>query len=99
MINRSNHLANLIKTRRIKFKLSQQGLSKALGYSQKHGQFISNIEIGKCLLPPEKIRKLSEVLHMDFIQVIEAMAMDYQNNLIKEVLKDESPIIHSEAIN
>ena len=88
-----------MRSKRIEFKISQQQLSKMLGFSQKQGQLISNIELGKCQLPPTKVKKLSEVLYIDVNQVIEAMAMDYQNNLIKEVLKDESPIIHSETIN
>lgn len=53
---------------------SQSELSHQLGY--KNGQFISNVERGKCSLPNKVVPKFCELLGVDRQEVMEAKLAD-----------------------
>jgi transcriptional regulator with XRE-family HTH domain len=82
MITKANELAKIIKSRRKELKLSQFVLTHKLGYNAKTSQYVSNIELGKCGLPPEKINALSIALQIPRSKIIEAMMKDYEMNLL-----------------
>lgn len=76
------HFANIAQTlKRIRIEkgLTQQGVSKSLGY--KHGQFMSNIERGLAGLPFHMIANMCEVLDCGPEDIIEAMSLDYKSKL------------------
>lgn len=54
--------AALLREARKRKNYSQAEVSFLLGY--KNGQFISNVERGKCNLPPKLLPKLCEVLEI-----------------------------------
>lgn len=91
-INRQfTRMGNLIKAKRIERELSQEQLSKILGY--KNGQFISNVERGICSIPLNKAIltcKILDIMVKDFKQ---AYLADIDNNfeaIISQTnLKDE----------
>ena len=86
MIHQSNEVAKLMRERRRELKLSQRELSAAVGFSTKEGQFISNVERQKCQFPIRYISKLANALEVSEQTIIELMAQDYKNAIIKEVL-------------
>lgn len=86
MIIHSNEVANLMRNRRRELKMSQVKLSGMVGFSNKEGQFISNVERGKCQFPVKFINKLANALEVSNETIIELMANDYKNAIIKEVL-------------
>ena len=86
MITQSNEVAKLMRERRRELKLSQRELSAAVGFSTKEGQFISNVERQKCQFPIRYISKLANALEVSEQTIIELMAQDYKNAIIKEVL-------------
>lgn len=83
----SNNLAKLIKTRRKELKLSQSEVHAKLGWQTKNTQYLSNIELGKCQMPPKHIKKLSEAIGIKPEMIIFEMTQDYRDALNKEVLK------------
>lgn len=85
MIIHSNEVANLMRNRRRELRMSQRKLSSMVGFSNKEGQFISNVERGKCQFPVKFINKLANALEVSNETVIELMANDYKNAIIKEV--------------
>lgn len=85
MINYSNEVANLMRNRRRELKMSQLKLSKLLGFSSKEAQYVSNIERQKCQFPVHYITKLASALEVSNETIIELMANDYRNAIIKEV--------------
>ena len=76
-----NHISEFIKLKRELIGLSQIQLSTKLGYPTKNGQFISNIERGKCSLPSHKIGALSCALSVDKAWIVQAMVNDYRDGL------------------
>jgi transcriptional regulator with XRE-family HTH domain len=90
MITQSNEVAKLMRERRRELKLSQRELSAAVGFSTKEGQFISNVERQKCQFPIRYITKLANALEVSEQTIIELMAQDYKNAIIKEVLNASS---------
>ena len=86
MIIHSNEVANLMRNRRRELKMSQVKLSGMVGFSNKEGQFISNVERGKCQFPVKFINKLATALEVSTETIIELMSNDYKNAIIKEVL-------------
>ena len=68
-------IAQAVKDAREKAGLSQEKLAKQLGY--KHGQFINNIEKGKCSLPHAKLRKFIELTECNPEKMIDALEKDY----------------------
>jgi transcriptional regulator with XRE-family HTH domain len=86
MITQSNEVAKLMRERRRELKLSQRELSAAVGFSTKEGQFISNVERGKCQFPVKFINKLANALDVSNETVIELMTNDYRDAVKREVL-------------
>jgi transcriptional regulator with XRE-family HTH domain len=97
MINQSNEVAKLMRERRRELKLSQRELSAAVGFSTKEGQFISNVERGKCQFPVKFINKLATALDVSNETVIELMTNDYKNAIIKEV--SNAPELFNQTTN
>ncbi len=83
MVNRANEMARFIRVKRQNLKLSQNDLSYILGLEQSKGQFISNIERGVCQFPINHIKKLSEVLKVSPETIVEIMAKDYKQSVLK----------------
>ena len=75
------NMANLIHTKRKELKIPQTELGFKLGYNQKNGQFISNVERGACSLPPSKFNIASEVLGISRDQLIDAYLDDLRASL------------------
>jgi transcriptional regulator with XRE-family HTH domain len=85
MISKSTYTAELIRFHRRQKKLSQKELSAMLSFSTKHGQFVSNVESGKCQLPVKKIHLLSKALGIPIDQIIKSMTLDYELNTYKQI--------------
>jgi transcriptional regulator with XRE-family HTH domain len=85
MILKSNNLAKLIKSRRIELNLSQAQVHNYMGWKELHTQYLSNIELGKCQLPPKHINKISMTLHLSREALIENMVQDYKEALEKQI--------------
>lgn len=81
-----DHIAKRVKESREFVSLSQEDLSKKLGY--KNGQFISNVERAKCSLPIEKICKFCQLTKTETDPVIKALLWDYQMSVQGVVIKD-----------
>ena len=69
----------LISTARIKQGVSQEAVALLIGY--KNGQFISNVERGKCSIPATRIIQTCRVLQITSTNIKEAMIHDYRRNL------------------
>lgn len=80
-------ISKLMRQRRKDLSLSQKDLSKVLGFSEKEGQYISNIERGLCQFPVKYIKKLSEALKVEEETIVEMMSLDYKTR-VKEVLNE-----------
>ena len=78
-----NNIANLIRNRRQELNISQEELSKKIGY--KNGQFISNAERGLCSVPGKKIKELATALKITQDSVVDAMSKDYRIRLYKKL--------------
>jgi transcriptional regulator with XRE-family HTH domain len=87
MIFRTMHVATLIKSKRLEKKFSQQDLSAKLGFTNKQGQFISNIERGLCNLPVQRAKILCELLDIDQETIKSAMILDFTRNVNQEFEK------------
>ena len=81
-----SHIAQVLKEGRLRAVLSQSDLAKIMGF--KNGQFVSNIERGKCSLPAKNIVKLCQHLSLDYNHVVAAMTADYKFRVTQRVLKD-----------
>jgi len=77
-------IALLMRTKREESNFSQNQLARKLEF--KNGQFVSNIERGRCSLPEKKINDLSFVLDIPTATIIDAMTLDYRNGL-KQTIK------------
>jgi len=86
-------LAKLIRDRRVELGLSQYEVTAALGYNPKTSQFVSNIELGKCSLPPAKINALSLCLDLPRIKIFQAMVKDYEEGIM---LVANAPIVYNQ---
>ena len=80
------NIAKLVHDSRIKKGLSQPDLANLLGYL--NGQMISNVERAICSIPWGRIVKLSELIDVPPVIIIEAMVNDYQENLKRVCNKD-----------
>jgi transcriptional regulator with XRE-family HTH domain len=87
MISRAIKLASLIKEQRKIHKISQDKLSKKLGWGPKGSQIISNIERSRQQIPAKEVKKLSIELMIDRSKIIDAMIADYQQALMNEIDK------------
>lgn len=91
MVNRANEMAQFIKSKRKELSLSQTELSTKIGFSKNHGQFVSNVERGRCQFPVNAIKTLSKVLEVSEETIIEIMCRDYKN-CIQESLNESKTI-------
>ena len=75
------NIATLIRNKRISHpkNYSQSDLSLLLGY--KNGQFISNVERGLCNVPLKMMKKISEVLEINPIELKAAILKDHEETL------------------
>ena len=76
------HQGRLIESHRKASGLSQLKISQALGF--KNGQFISNVERGKCLIPHKKAKAVCGLLNIRTSIFLEATQKDlirrYEDN-------------------
>jgi transcriptional regulator with XRE-family HTH domain len=87
----SIHTASLIRKKRRELDITQQELSRLIGWGEdKNGQFLSNLERGRAQLPPKHINITSKILEIDKMLLIEQMANDYKQSLIKITGNDEA---------
>ena len=85
MMIKSNRTASLIKSRRIELGLTQSDLHKKLGWKVFNTQYISNIELGKCQLPPKHINNFATAIGIDNQIILDAMVLDYKDSLINQL--------------
>lgn len=79
------HIGHLIKQKRMEVGISQKDLGETIGF--QGGQYISNLERGKCTFPPSYIAKLSKALRLDSEAIIRAMVADCRDKLKKYAKK------------
>ena len=82
---RSKHISTLIRKRRLDLKLTQEQLSKRLGY--KNLQYISNIERELCSFPPKRLLDLSSALCVTPKDIKDALIMDFIESIDGELNK------------
>jgi hypothetical protein len=58
-------------------------LARQLGY--KNEQFISNVERGKCNLPPSKIKQFSQLTGVKTQIIVDTMIADFRESLLDEL--------------
>ena len=81
------HIGNLIKEKRVHSgQYSQSQLSEILGY--KNGQFISNIERGKCGIPLKQLKRFISVLSIGRQEIKDALIKDYEQTIDEILFKD-----------
>lgn len=83
MITKNPKLGEFLKQERQRKNFTQVSLSKELGL--KNGQYLHNIEKGKCGFPPKKLARLSIILAVPLEQLKHLMIQDYVENLNQEV--------------
>lgn len=66
---------------------SQTDLGYCLGYKGKAGQLISNVERGKCNLPPSVAKDTCKLLGIDLFDLSAALKVDYLEGLFYEIEK------------
>lgn len=74
-----NKLGELIKKHRTSKNMTQDQLSKKLGYSTV--QFISTLEHGRCNPHYRKMKKISKVLNIPIRDIYKARVTDYGHEL------------------
>ena len=84
MITYGKTVGALIRKRRIELGMSQDFLSKKLGWSGKNTQYLSNCELGKNPFPVKHILNISSALWIDKSIIIDAMTSDYNDCLKRE---------------
>ena len=75
MNRKFTNISKLIKTARVDVGLSQAELARRIGC---HGQFISNIERGKCSVPVKDLNTISVALMVSREKIRRAMINDYE---------------------
>jgi len=75
-----------MKAQQLPQKVSQEELSKLLGY--KNGQFISNVERGKCSIPLKSLAKLANILDIPVEELVEAVVKDFQETVYNHMRED-----------
>lgn len=85
MRGKFNHIARVVRTARENHpkRLSQAEVSHLMGYL--NGQFISNVERGKCSVPVKKVADLSLHLGIQTAVLKEAMMKDFSESFDAEV--------------
>jgi len=91
------HIAKLVKEKRqaSEKRYSQSELSTELGY--KNGQFISNVERGKCAIPLKMLAKTCEVLGISADEMKDAMVKDYEATVSAHLTATETATIDTET--
>ena len=81
------NIGEIIKKRRLELGISQEELSKKMGYSSKTS--ISKIEKGISDIPLKKIQKLSNFLYINILKLIknDKEKNDFENVNYKNILK------------
>ncbi len=76
-----NHIATLVRIKRMAHPdaLSQSDLSEKLGY--KNGQFISNVERGLCNVPLKMMSRIAEILNITPEEIKKAILKDHEQTL------------------
>jgi transcriptional regulator with XRE-family HTH domain len=85
---KANYISKYIRSRRVELRLSQQKLTRSLGWNSKTTQYLSNIELGKSSFPTRYINQLSCALNVDRSIIIEAMVKDFRDSLENETIGD-----------
>lgn len=78
MKNSYNHIANLVRDRRLRAGMSQGQLARLVGHT---GQFISNIERATCSIPFEKLPEYMQALGLTPYDVKIALHADLDDEL------------------
>lgn len=76
-----DHVAKLIKEKRMSHSksYSQSELSQLLGY--KNGQFISNVERGLCNVPLKMLSRISSILNIQKEELKDAILADHAETI------------------
>jgi hypothetical protein len=86
----------LIRQRRIELGYPQKYIGSFLGYGgKKPDQIISNIEGGRCALPPHHCKKVSELLEIPFEKLQAALVEDASERIRLATISGES---HAEIV-
>ena len=88
MRSSAKSVATFIKAKRAEKNLSQVEFSKLIFPQHTSYQFLSNIERGKCQLPPRAINKLSEITGTPNDLIVDLMIEDYKAAIISEVANE-----------
>lgn len=89
ILNGYMEIAKEVKKARLKAKISQHYLAKELGY--KNGQFISNVESGKCTFPSSKIPRLAFLTSHPKESFKQALIRDFHHRIEVEC-GDKEPL-------
>lgn len=73
------NIAHFIKLEREKVGLSQVQMAEKAGWNT--GQFVSNIERGKCSVPLKSIKKVSKILEVTPMSLKQVLKMDFKETL------------------
>ena len=84
-----NTIAKKITEARERKGYTQAELARFIGY--KNGQFISNVERGKCGIPIEKIFLMSRILGTNPMIFAQAMITDFQTYVYNQIDEDTPP--------
>lgn len=76
------HQSTLIKQSRIRKGLTQTQVSTIFMPTNRNSQVLSNIERGVCGIPPRHIPTLCGILEVPVQEMLDAMVMDYRENLM-----------------
>lgn len=79
------HSGRLLRQNRERLNLSQIELARLLGYTK--AQFLSNVERGKCALPPKLVRPVASLFSIPEEVVKDAVVRDIMERLEFEVMK------------
>jgi transcriptional regulator with XRE-family HTH domain len=71
-----------IKMKRVAKQITQKKMAETIGMS---AQSLSNIESGKGLLSPSKIKATSKMLRIKQEKLVDLIVMDYRNGLTKQI--------------
>lgn len=81
------NIGEIIKKRRLELGISQEELSKKMGYSSKTS--ISKMEKGISDIPLKKIQKLSNFLYIDILKLVKSdkEKNNFENIKYKNILR------------
>lgn len=90
MSQRSNHLGKLIKERMCLLSIKPVTLNVALGWKETDTQPVYNIIKGRRKLSSKHIGKMAEMLKVSKERIVQEMTLDYREELMSEVYKNDS---------